>query len=533
MSDVILIADSGVDSFSATNRLRLNLDGHPANIQVARNFVENGGKVVLPIAGDESHSWESAPKLNGIYLYNYLTKQNINTSLINSFQKEQEKFKFLAAQKPKIVVISTTFMVDRPSVIELVAQVKDLCPEAVVIVGGPFVSLSWRINQAAIDNPLYATKETRHQFLFFNPEGDLADLYVISDRGDNLLCDVVQKILAGTEWRGQPNTAHIEQGKYFFAERLDDIAGREEIPIDWTKLPDEIFASGVVPMQASVGCPYRCNFCNFNKDPRLTYVKPLEPLITELKAVQSRGVKYVWFVDDNFRLGKRDIEDVCRRIIAEGISLQWMTLIRPEVLKDVDLELLKQAGCREVQMGLESADQQVLVNMNKQSDPVLNEDIIKRLLSSGINCACYFIFGYPGETEESMAKTVEFIQRLEDYEGSGFFYWSIYPFLLAPFSPVYDNREEYGLEGYLQQWQHQTMDSDNVKKALLKAFMTFDKSSPIYRGDNLDQISALSVQKGREFLTTRHRLEKLSVTNKLNNEIACQALSPLFSGTGI
>ena len=46
MSDVILIADSGVDSFSATNRLRLNLDGHPANIQVARNFVENGGKVV-------------------------------------------------------------------------------------------------------------------------------------------------------------------------------------------------------------------------------------------------------------------------------------------------------------------------------------------------------------------------------------------------------------------------------------------------------------------------------------------------------
>ena len=77
------------------------------------------------------------------------------------------------------------------------------------------------------------------------------------------------------------------------------------------------------------------------------------------------------------------------------------------------------------------------------------------------------------------------------------------------------------------------MDSDNVKKALLKAFMTFDKSSPIYRGDNLDQISALSVQKGREFLTTRHRLEKLSVTNKLNTEIACQALSPLFSGTGI
>jgi radical SAM superfamily enzyme YgiQ (UPF0313 family) len=252
-------------------------------------------------------------------------------------------------------------------------------------------------------------------------------------------------------------------------------------------------------------------------------------LVAELKAVQRRGARYVWFVDDNFRLGKRDLENICRRFIAEELSLQWMTFIRPEGLKGVDLGLLKQAGCREVQMGLESADPLVLANMNKQSDPNLNENIIKRLISNGINCSAYFIFGYPGETEESLARTVDFIKRLEQHDGPGLFSWSLYPFLLAPFSPVYDNREDYALEGCFHRWQHRTMDSDTARKALLKAFMTLDNSSPIYRGDNIDQINDLLPPQGKAFLATRHQLEKLSVDGKLDNETAYQALAPLFS----
>ncbi len=529
MSDVILIADNGMDSFSASNPLRLDLDGHPANIQIIRNFVEHGGKVVPPITGDEECSWGAAPKLNGIYLYNYLTSHGINATLINNFQKEREAFRSLAKTSPKVIAISTTFMVTRQSIIELVAEVKTVCPETTVIVGGPFVNMSWRIVQKAPEDSLYDSKGVRAQFLFFDAEGDQTDLYIVSNMGDNLLCDAVRSIITGNDdWRSLPNTGYIEAGQYVFTERIDDIADRKEIPIKWSGLPDSIFTSGVVPMRASVGCPYSCNFCNFNKDARLTYVKPLDDLISELKAVQKRGVRYVWFVDDNFRLGKRDLEAVCRRFIDEGISVQWMTLIRPEVLQGVDLDLLKKAGCREVQMGLESADPDVLANMNKQSDPSLNEEIIKRLISAGINCAAYFIFGYPGETKASLATTVDFIKRLEDYPGSGHFCWSLYPFLLGPFSPIFDHRADYDLDGYLQVWKHQSMDSEAVKRHLLEAFMALDKSSPIYRGDNLDQLSTLLGQQGRTFLATRHQLEKLSVVKKLNNHIAYKAFSPFF-----
>jgi hypothetical protein len=132
-----------------------------------------------------------------------------------------------------------------------------------------------------------------------------------------------------------------------------------------------------------------------------------------------------------------------------------------------------------------------------------------------------------------LARTIAFIKRLEEHDGPGLFCWSLYPFLLAPFSPVYDNRADYGLEGYFHRWQHQTMDSDTVKKYLLKAFMALDRSSPIYRGDNLDQISSLLPPQRKAFLATRHQLEKLSAAGNLDTETAYQALAPLFSEAGL
>ena len=530
MCEVILIADSGVDSLSASNPLRLVLDDYPANIQVVRNFVEHGGKVVPPIAGDNECSWESAPKFNGIYLYNYLTKRGVRTALINNYQKEQQSFRLLARQKPKVIAISTTYLIHRKSIFQLVAEVRESCPESIIVVGGPFVELSWRIFEKSDKAPIYNTDEIKQQFLFFlGAEDDPADLYVISPLGEDSLYGIIQNVLAGDEsWRSKPNTAHVAENRYLFTPRVDDVTGYKEIPIDWQSLPDEIFAHQVVPVRASMGCPHKCHFCSFKKDHRLTHIKPLDLLIGELKAIQKRGIKYVWFVDDNFRLGKNDIEAVCRRFIDENISLEWMCLIRPEILKDVDMSLLKQAGCREVQMGLESADPVILAKMNKQSDPSQNERVIRDLILAGINCACYFIFGYPGETDKSIEKTVSFIKRLEEHDGPGHFNWSFYPFLLWPFSPIFDNRDAHDLGGYLHEWKHHTMDSDQAKRHVLDAFMALDNSSPIYRGDNLDQLSSLPSHQRQLFLKTRHELEKLKITNRLDDKIAFDMFAAVF-----
>lgn len=527
--DIVLIADAGIDSFSGSNPLRLRLDGHTATVQTVANFIANDGHVRLPIAGNGVASWEAAPKLNGLQLFSYLLQQGFTAALIDNFHREEARFRDLARQQPKVVAISTTFLVHRQTILELVAQIKSLCPETFVIVGGPFVNISRRILDRGSES-LYSTPEIRRDFLFHDAAGDQTDLYIVSDLGEEQLVEAVRRLQSGRDIRSIPNCAYPQNDHYRFTERVDDVAVRKGVPIDWASLPEEVFASGVVPLRASVGCPYRCSFCNFGKDTRLTYVKPLDQLIDELKAVQRRGVRYVWFVDDNFRLGKTDLEAVCQRFIEERLNLQWMTLIRAESVHNVDPGLLKQAGCRELQLGIESADPEILRLMQKRSDPVLNETVIRRLLEAGINCSCYFVFGFPGESAESIDTTIDFIRRLEAVEGPGIFNWSIYPFLLVPFSPIFEEsqRMAHSLSGHMQNWRHRTMNSDEVREHLKRAFFEFDRSSPIYRGDNLDQLAALGTVKAKRFMAIRHQLEKAALTGKLDNQLMLQAFQEIF-----
>jgi radical SAM superfamily enzyme YgiQ (UPF0313 family) len=304
----------------------------------------------------------------------------------------------------------------------------------------------------------------------------------------------------------------------------------EDYPIDWAAIPDPIFRSGVLPIQASGGCPYNCAFCNFTKDHQLKWVKPVDRIVAEMKALAERGARYVWFVDDNFRLGKRDLEAVCRRFIDERIDLRWMTFIRASTLDKIDPGVLRQAGCIEVQLGLESADPQILKNMNKKATPELYDRVLKKLLKAGINCSCYFIFGFPGETEESAQRTRDFIISYDNGIYDGSLSWSMFPFMLAPLSPIYEReaRTKYGLSGYMNKWKHATMNSEQAREQVLKTFLEIENSGPIYRGDNQDIIRGMQPGMRIQFYAMRHKLSKMALTGELSEEKMIQSFKQVL-----
>jgi len=252
----------------------------------------------------------------------------------------------------------------------------------------------------------------------------------------------------------------------------------------------------------------------------------LDRLIDDLRKVERRGVKYVWFVDDNFRLGKNDLNDVCRRIINEQIKIRWMSFIRASTLVHTDPVLLKQAGCIEVQLGLESGDNVILDNMNKQADSEMYAQVVEKLMRQGINCSCYFIFGFPGETEASADRTRKFIQRIEYPEYDGVLTWSLFPFILSALSPIYDNemRDKFGLRGYWQDWEHATMNYIEAKNHVIKTFFELKHSSILYRGDNQDLYLSLQPSARKAFMAYRHECTKLSLEHKLDNNIMLEKM---------
>jgi radical SAM superfamily enzyme YgiQ (UPF0313 family) len=299
----------------------------------------------------------------------------------------------------------------------------------------------------------------------------------------------------------------------------------EDCGLNWNNLDDSFFSSKVVPMQTSNGCPYRCAFCNFTSDRRLVFSKSPDQVILELKAAARRGVKYVWFVDDNFMLGAGDLNNFLHQLADENPGVSWMSFIRANGLKNVDYQLLRRAGCVEVQLGLESADPGILHNMQKQADPDTYRMVIENLLKVGINCSCYFIFGFPGETAETAQRTRDFIMSIEHPELEGILQWSLYPFMLAPLSPIFeeDQRNRYGLTGALTHWSHATMNSEQAQQEVVKTILTTERSGAIYRSDNLPLLNTMTSRQKKAFFTVRNILSKKAMLRDLYSTEIAQA----------
>lgn len=518
--DAIIIADPGEDGDSGIFPHRLRLDGRTCSIQNVVNCLEHNGRVVPPVSGDGRMSWWSAYRLNGIYLLSYLTQQGFSVELVNKYFKEKNRCKALLTQSPRSVIISTTFVRNKGVLRRLVDDIRDAASDVFIIAGGVFVYTSYLLLQRSRDGD-YETESAMEDYLFLGETDPRADLFIISAQGENILCHALERLRDNRPVDDLPNTAYRQGSRYEFTRRLDDISTTGDVSsVEWGDLPGAIFEPGVVPLRASRGCPYNCAFCNFVKDRRLLYTKPAEGVVKELRTVSERGARYVWFVDDNFRLGKKEIRQFCERIIGESLPIQWMTMIRASGLKGLDPSLLREAGCIEVQMGLESADPTVLKNMNKGADPELYGEVVEGLLAAGINCSCYFMFGFPGETEESALRTRQFIHELEHPELEGTLSWTLFPFSLAPLSPVYEPamREKFGLTGYMDRWAHATMDSDRAMEHVREAFMELNQSCAIYRGDNLDILRGFRPARQKRFLVERHRLSKKALRDSLDDK---------------
>lgn len=515
--DAIIISDSGNDTLSLSSKMRFQLGGKTALIQTVKNYIDNNGTLVEPIRNNDTN-WHHAPKLNGISLFVYLSQRNYEVGLIDSYFDEKGTFIQLLQKNPKAIIISTTFILNKQSLKELVDDIRMLAPDIPIICGGPFVYYSFLLYQKKGDDAEYDVTSPSNDFLFLSADNrpDI-DLYIISNKGEQILDLALGAINKRKSIDTLPNTAIFSNNQYIFNSRINEGTHNEDQYLDWSICPDHLFSKKVVNMQASFGCPFNCKFCNFLKEKKSTFVKPLELLIKELAHVSQRGIQYVRFVDDNFRLGRNDMKEVCEQILAKKIYIKWMSFIRASNLKNMDINLLKKAGCIETQIGIESADEAVLSNMNKKADPKMYKKVVTKLLEAGINCTCCFVVGFPGETQDSFKRTIDFIESIPRDNQEGIFTWSIYPFFVVPLSPIYQKTErgKYHLEGYMDKWSHFSMDSDTAKQLVKEAFFTIDSCSPIYSGDNIEMLQDLSPSKRKQFMLVRHRLSKKSLKIEL------------------
>ena len=522
--DAIIISSAGFSSLSESSSMKLTLDGKTATLQLINTLME-GTDLSSANNNLQALNWHYVPKLNGIAIFSYLSKKGFSCGLIDNLEDEIERFIQLLKSKPSYIILSTSFIYKKSMLVEAVNQIRRFAPNINIVAGGPFVYSSYLLMQQKND-PTYDTSSAEKDFLFLSDDRKAkVDYYIISLQGLDTLIDLMtekpKNEISGLGF-------YTEKGLQITPPSPSEIYQR--LTIDWEKLPNHLFLNRVMPVQASNGCPFKCRFCNFVKDKRATFVRPIDDIIDDLKQLQQLGVKYVRFVDDNFRHGQNDIEQVCRRIIEEKINIQWLTFMRASSLSKVNMKLLRKAGCKEVQLGLESAHPSILREMNKQSDPQTYYKVVKSLLLNGIDVSATFIIGFPGETEETAQTTIDFIKSIDFTEHEGNFVWWIFPFMLIPLCPVYDPKEriKYGLEGYWHNWRHDTMNYQEAQKIIKKAFFEIENTSQGYSADNLDMMQNLSPLKRKQFMLTRHKLSKVVQSKKLTDSQIVEVFKNIF-----
>ncbi|MBB2485169.1 radical SAM protein [Mitsuaria sp. WAJ17] len=168
----------------------------------------------------------------------------------------------------------------------------------------------------------------------------------------------------------------------------------------------------VTAANASYGCPYPCGYyCPYPAAEGTKFRPvPLETLLDELKSIAALGIGGVVFRDPTFSLDMARTAELCDRMVAEGIRLAWWCETRLDRLDQELLTKMAEAGCRGIEIGVESGDpQSQAANTRKKLDLQRLVDIRAFANALGIKMQFLFIVGLPGDTRQNIINTYRFI----------------------------------------------------------------------------------------------------------------------------
>ncbi|MFH1109265.1 MAG: cobalamin-dependent protein [Planctomycetota bacterium] len=188
-----------------------------------------------------------------------------------------------------------------------------------------------------------------------------------------------------------------------------------------------------INMTMTRGCPGKCTFCNSAETALRT--QSAEHVVDEIQRLQARyGVREVSFYDDTLTIFKPQVARMCELILERGIDLTWSCFARTDCVSPPLLKRMRAAGCHQILFGIESADPDILRNIRKPIDIEQTRKAVRMVQEAGIAVRAAFMFGNPGETVETMRRTIDFAKRLDPdialfnittpYPGTQMFEWA-------------------------------------------------------------------------------------------------------------
>ena len=176
-----------------------------------------------------------------------------------------------------------------------------------------------------------------------------------------------------------------------------------------------------IPLLATRGCPYRCNYCHRFADDRLRQ-RSTESVLAEIDHWRAiYDIEYVDFQDELWGLSKQRAKEFCQALKATGWNITWGCSIRLNVIDEEMIRMMVESGCVFVSFGVESGSEEILINMNrrmKREVIVRGWNIVKKYKLTHLPS---FMIGYIGETPETIRETVDLVCQMDVGSFAGWF----------------------------------------------------------------------------------------------------------------
>lgn len=496
-----LLSPENTETSDAYNDLRLTLDGKLATIDYLRSLASSSSS---PTTGESANDL-TFPVLTPVYMKEYLEKSGISMVEIPILETNlEETFSYLR-EGVRVVAICTTWLTATNNALQIrkaAKTLKSVSPGTPVIIGGMSTLKGLHIRELFEENGLAGVlprwveenritrrlsatvmkKVLARHFPLIDGKADRdIDAIVLNDTGETTLKAIVEALREGKNFRDIPNLAIPEGRDYRFTETVDMDVDLDSQVIDWTNYVPGL-QGNYAPVRRGTGCPYKCAFCDFHGLQKLR-MRSMESMIAELKTLTGTGHRKVYFVDDNIAFTKKQLIEFTRAIIAGKMDLSWRSFLRADTIDSETASLLAESGCKEILLGIESGDPQVLKNMNKGTDPDKLLKAIHALDEVGISTQNTFVIGFPGENQQSLDNTAAFISSLPSGDSARTYHrYYMFKFIVSPLSPVAypESRAEYSLTGIVGRWSHSTMSSKEAESAIREAFLKVKGPSHMY-----------------------------------------------------
>ncbi len=342
------------------------------------------------------------PPLGPLYIKSFLNENKITTDIIdNPDEISIEDFK-----KYDLIGYSTTTP-QSSWVLEHSMKMKNYYPEIITVIGGAHAKYYFEdlIKEKHLD-------------------------YIVSGEGEIALL----KIIKGEEKR-----------KLIITPKSDPSI-LNSFPIPWR---DRSFLGNyhyfIKERRATTAitgryCPMTCKFCEARKTGLILYSPDkIEKEILDIK--NNCGLNAIMFYDDIFAINLKRVKELCE--IIKPHNIYFRCFAHAKSFSEEMARILYDAGCKIICWGVESGNQAILDNIDKKTKIEENYRMAEIILKSGMEAVAFCMIGLPGETNESIKDTENFIKYFSKNKNFSFDLTIFYPYKKTY---IYDHLEKFDLK---------------------------------------------------------------------------------------